>query len=266
MLKELTRNQSCSWIMLASTVLLASLLSGCTTRHLSMVNWNSLDPGSYKAWAEDEAYEVTWYQQSRQLKQLRQAVTGMPRGEQVRHAEALAANIAETKDMVLQLELVRTLAVFDVPEAIPGLRQASESDLPEVRIAACRAWEIQSSPGRVEILLQRVAGDTNLDVRIAAMRALGTCRSTADQPLIRESLVDLLDDDDPAIQYAAVQSLEASSGLDLNANIRLWNEVLSGETSESQALRNADAVRMSSFQQLLQSGFTFSDLMPWNWF
>ena len=266
MLKELIKNQSCPWIVLASTVLLASLLSGCTTRQLSMVNWNSLDPESYKAWAEDEAYEVTWYQQSRQLKQLRQAVTGMPRGEQVRHAEALGTNIAETKDMVLQLELVRTLAVFDVPEAIPGLRQASESDLPEVRIAACRAWEIQSSPGRVEILLQRVAGDTNLDVRIAAMRALGTCRSTAAQPLIRESLVDLLDDDDPAIQYAAVQSLEASSELDLNANIRLWKDVLSGETSESEALRNADAVRMSSFQQLLQSGFTISDLMPWNWF
>jgi len=266
MLKELMKNQSCPWIVLASTVLLASLLSGCTTRHLSMVNWNSLDPESYKAWAEDEAYEVTWYQQSRQLKQLRQAVTGMPRGEQVRHAEALGTNIAETKDMVLQLELVRTLAVFDVPEAIPGLRQASESDLPEVRIAACRAWEIQSSPERVEILLQRVAGDTNLDVRIAAMRALGTCRSTAAQPLIRESLVDLLDDDDPAIQYAAVQSLEASSELDLNANIQLWKDVLSGQTSESEALRNADAVRMSSFQQLLQSGFTISDLMPWNWF
>ena len=74
MLKELTKNQSCPWIVLASTVLLASLLSGCTTRHLSMVNWNSLDPESYKAWAEDEAYEVTWYKQSRQLKQLRQTV------------------------------------------------------------------------------------------------------------------------------------------------------------------------------------------------
>ncbi|MEE2685974.1 MAG: HEAT repeat domain-containing protein [Planctomycetota bacterium] len=266
MFKELTKNQPAPWIILASTVLLASLLGGCATRHLSMVNWNSLDPGSYKAWAEDEAYEITWYQQSRQLKQLREAVIEMPRGEQVRHAEALGANIAETEDMVLQLELVRTLAVFDVPEAIPGLRQASESDIPEVRIAACRAWELQSSPERVGILLQRVAGDTNQDVRIAAMRALGTCRATTDQPRIRESLVDLLDDDDPAIQYAAAQSLEASSGLDLNTNIRLWKDLLSGETSESQALRNADAVRMSAFEQLLQSGFTVSDLMPWNWF
>jgi HEAT repeat protein len=135
-----------------------------------------------------------------------------------------------------------------------------------VRIAACRAWETQSYPERVGILLQKVAGDTNLDVRIAALRALGSCRSAADQPRIREALRDVIDDDDPAIQYAAVQSLEASSGLDLNGNIRLWKDLLTGETSESQAQQNADAVRPSSFEQLINSGFTVGDLMPWNWF
>ena len=264
--EEPEKNRSCQRIVLASFVLVAALQSGCTTRGLSMVNWNALDPESYKAWAEDEAYEVTWYQQSRQLKQLRVDVTEMPLGNQAKHAEALCANLAETKNMVLQLELVRTLAVFDVPEAIPGLRQASESDLPEVRIAACRAWETQSSPDRVGILLQRVAGDTHLDVRIAALRALGYCRSAADQPRIRESLQDVLDDDDPAIQYAAAQSLEASSGRDLNGNIQLWRDLLAGEISESEALQKADAVRLSSFEQLIKSGFTFGDLMPWNWF
>ncbi|MFP6650174.1 MAG: HEAT repeat domain-containing protein, partial [Pirellulaceae bacterium] len=159
-----------------------------------------------------------------------------------------------------------TLAVFDLPESVPGLRLAIESDFPEVRIAACRAWASQSSPERVGILLQRVAADTDNDVRIAAMRGLGHCRSAADQPRIRESLQDVLDDEDPAIQYAAAQSLEASSGLDLDGNIRLWKDLLAGEITEKQALENSARGAESYFDQLINSGITIGDLMPWNWF
>jgi hypothetical protein len=266
MRKETGKCHSFQWIVLAAGVSLVSLQTGCLHRQLSILNWNSLDPGSYKAWADDEQYEMTWYQQSRQLKQLRDDVTEMPKQAKVKHAKALSENIvAITDNMALQLELVRTLGVFDLPEAVPGLRLAIESDFPEVRIAACRAWASQSSPERVGILLQRVAADTDNDVRIAAMRGLGHCRSAEDQPRIRESLQDVLDDEDPAIQYAAAESLEASSGLDLGGNIRLWEDLLTGEITEKQALENS-ARTESYFDQLIKSGITIGDLMPWNWF
>jgi HEAT repeat protein len=168
--------------------------------------------------------------------------------------------------VTLQLELVRTLGVFDLPEAGPGLRLAIESDDPEVRIAACRAWALQSSPERVGILLERVAADTDRDVRIASMRGLERCRSAEDQPRIRESLRDVLDDDDPAIQYAAAQSLEASSGLDLNGNIQFWKDLLAGEINETEALEKTSTRPSSYFDQLIKSGITIGDLMPWNWF
>ena len=191
----------------------------------------------------------------------------MPRAVQVKHAVALGDNILEMSDNVaLQLELIRTLGAFDVPEATAGLRLASESDIPEVRIAACRAWALQSSPERVGILLERVVGETDKDVRIAAMRSLGGCQSVEDQTRIRESLQDVLDDEDPAVQYAATESLEASSGLDLNGNIRLWKRFLAGELNEKQAMENAASVRDSYFQQLIKSGITIGDVMPWNWF
>ena len=267
MRKETGKCHSFQWIVLVAGVLLLPLQTGCLHHQISMLNWNSLDPASYKAWADDEQYEVTWYQQSRQLKQLRDDVTEIPRQVQVKHAEALSENIvAKADNMALQVELVRTLGVFDVPEAVPGLRLASESDYPEVRIAACRAWASQSSPERVGILLERVAADTDNDVRIAAMRGLGRCRSTGDQQRIRESLRDVLDDEDPAIQYAAAESLEASSGLDLGGNIRLWKDLLAGEITEKQALENSATGAESYFDQLINSGMTIGDLMPWNWF
>ena len=103
---------------------------------------------------------------------------------------------------------------------------------------------------------------------------LETLRSPLMEPTIPNAnaeglqalVVDVLDDEDPAIQYAAAESLEASSGLDLGGNIRLWKDLLAGEITEKQALQNRATGAESYFDQLINSGITIGDLMPWNWF
>jgi len=264
--KPRNKKHACRLTVLTVTLLITSLQGGCQLKELSLVNWNSLDPTSYAEWAKDEEYETTWYQHSAHLKELRRESAELPIEEQKKHLLALGDNLAENRGTPLQLELVDTIGAFDIPESILLLGQASQADNPDVRIAACRQLAAQSSPERVDLLLARVVGDTHKDVRIAAMRALEHCQSAADQPKIRESLRNVLDDEDPAVQFAAAESLEGSSGLDLNGTVRLWKEVIDGDKSEQQAYQDADSMRGSYVNQFFQSGVTFSDVMPWNWF
>jgi|GEM_PF-1457589 hypothetical protein len=249
-------------------MILSCLVSqaGCSLFPNPVVNWNALDPAARSEWAEDEEYAVTWHQQETQLNELRRDAAGMSIADRSSHASALAENLQQETNSVLRTSLVQTLATFDVPEAMAGLESVSEDDDPQIRMAACEALGLQSSPRRVSLLIRRVLGDTNKDVQMAAMRSLASCRGAAAQREIHTALRDVLDDDDPAIQYSAVEALEGSSGVDLGANISLWRQVLDRKVPLAAAKQQAQSRQGGYWEQLQHEGLSFNDLMPWNWF
>ena len=71
-----------------------------------------------------------------------------------------------------------------------------------------------------EVLRERLASDTDLDVRLAAAEALGEIRDPASVPALGVALQDR----DPAMQYQAVCSLRQVAPTDLGNDVERWRQ------------------------------------------
>jgi HEAT repeat protein len=75
-------------------------------------------------------------------------------------------------------------------------------------------------------LSQTLRSDKDFDVRMAAAQALGQFKS----PESMQALKVALDDRDPAMQYAGVQSMKSITGKDYGGDMQAWRQVAAGET------------------------------------
>jgi hypothetical protein len=76
----------------------------------------------------------------------------------------------------------------------------------------------------LQALGNAVGGDSNLDVRIAATRALQNFK----EPAAIHALSIALDDRDPALQKVAMESLHESTGKDYGMSVVAWREYVKG--------------------------------------
>jgi HEAT repeat protein len=125
----------------------------------------------------------------------------------------------------MRAELARTLGEFSVAEAQPAVVAAMSDESSHVRIAASKALGRQPSQDGFLALSRAVADDGDLDVRIAAARELHRFQDF-EAPL---ALRPALDDNDPALQIAAMQSLQTLTGRTQYGNsVATWREFLDG--------------------------------------
>jgi hypothetical protein len=76
--------------------------------------------------------------------------------------------------------------------------------------------------GAVQVLAGALAGDTNLDVRFAAARALGEVPH--DPRAIAALGLALRGSDNPAMTYSLVSSLKSTSGKDFGTDVKQWQQ------------------------------------------
>ncbi len=155
----------------------------------------------------------------------------------------LAKEIQHEDDASMRRRILRTLAEYrtDLSRAIlqAGLL---DTDL-EVRRVACQSIGKHGGPQAVEALTHVANSDTDPDVRIAAVRALGeTAEQTALVPLA-EALVD----PNPAIQFRAQESLRTVSGRDYGGNVQAWREYAKTGSSTAAEVSFAERLRRSIF-------------------
>jgi hypothetical protein len=182
-----------------------------------------LNPWVRKQWAEDEAQVVTFHRKVADLADLRRKAASMPAAEQEATSAHLAARLQEERSPVLRAELVRTLAEFPTPAAYAAVLASLQDASPHVRAAACRGLARHPSQGGFEALAKTLTSDSDLDVRIAAATALGSFRGFEAARALRAAL----DDRDPALQLAAVSSLERLEGHpEYRRNVAVWREHL----------------------------------------
>ena len=81
----------------------------------------------------------------------------------------------------------------------------------------------------VSALRAVMENDDKLDVRLAAIDALGRLPSTETV----SALAIALNDRDPAVQYAAVESMKAVSGQDLGNDVAVWREYAASEQGQA---------------------------------
>lgn len=210
---------------------LAVLAAGCADGLMPEVR--SLNPWVRKQWDDDERAITTYHRKAADLAALRSQAGHLPEEQREPIAAQLAARLQEEKAPVLRVQLVRTLGEFQTPSAHSALQASLNDEMATVRIAACKALARHPAGESVELLAKSASGDSDLDVRIAAAESLGKFADSKlpadERKRIAQSLRPALDDRDPALQVAAMQSLAAITGRDNFRNdAPTWRQFLDG--------------------------------------
>jgi HEAT repeat protein len=206
------------WFCRSSLLLVA--VAGCVTS--GNVKWSPAHWNLFARQTEEDHPEFadTKAAHIRRIQDLADTARDMSPAEKMSISTKLAEQLRAESDELLQLETVRALGAFSTPGAIEGLRHALTSEQANIRIAACRSLSRIRSAQSLEILSDVARGDSNLDVRAAAVRALGEFEG---EPALR-ALAAAVDDRDPAIQFLAVQSLRKVHGENLGDNLSVWRD------------------------------------------
>lgn len=127
-----------------------------------------------KAAREREKYGLTADERIKQLAaDAKQAKAGSTH-EQNAFTQALVATVLAEHDPRVRAKILEIAAGFDTASATAICKGALEDPEPRVRMAACSAWAKRGGPEAVQLLAARYQADTELDVRMRALRELGT--------------------------------------------------------------------------------------------
>jgi HEAT repeat protein len=147
--------------------------------------------------------------------------------ERERIASQLAAAYAREPDPLIRAATVAALGTYSGPTAIGALGQAAKDPDSGVRIAVCKALARHARPEATTLLRQVFASDVDVDVRLAAARALGETRD----PAAIATLGAALDERDPAMQYRVVGSLRKVAPHDLGNSVDQWREYVQSQSA-----------------------------------
>lgn len=176
-------------------------------------------PPAYKT-----QYGLTPSQRIDRLAALARQMGGTPPAEQRRMSASLTAELAKEQDPLVRRGLVRTLGAITTRDADATLQAALKDPSALVRMAACEAWGRRTGPAAVGALATMLHGDEEVDVRIAASRALGQIPSTEAARVLGTAL----DANDPAIQLSAMEALRRTTGREFGDDINNWHRYLAG--------------------------------------
>jgi len=200
----------------------------------------ALNPYYRRQWRADEEAGPTYYTRLADYQSLQRRAASMPPEEQEQVAVHMAELLGQETNALLRREIVVTLGRVAVPSAAAPLRAALTDADPDIRIAACRAWARRGGPEAVTALAAVVRDDEQVDVRLAATQELGKFSG----PQVIEALSVPLNDQDPALQFTAVESLRSTTGRNYGSDVAGWRAFVEGNNSQPPASPSlADRVR-----------------------
>jgi len=200
--------------MTASVAIRTSCLVFCAGAAVGCAAWRkAIDPANVAA--EREKYGATADQR---IEELTVAASKAKSGSEVEFARGLLQQILAEHDPRVRAAMLAIAADFDAPAAVAVCRGALEDPEPRVRMAACKAWRKRGGPEAVKLLAARIDADSDIDVRLRALRELGDLGDESAVPALARAL----EDPNPAIQFRAVAALKDVSGRDLGDDVNAW--------------------------------------------
>jgi HEAT repeats/PBS lyase HEAT-like repeat len=177
------------------------------------------------------------------LEQFGMRSTGVDSPEQRQISDQLARQMQIEPDPLVRRAVVRAIAEFRTPMAQQVLEAGLADDEPAVRVACCQALGRRAEAISIGSLANSLRTDEDVDVRLAAAEALGKTKSRE----AIQALIVALDDRDPALQYAGVQSMKSITGEDYGPDVQAWRQVASGGNAPLRAVPSlAERVRSVS--------------------
>jgi HEAT repeat protein len=193
-----------------SVVLAALFATGCAS-------WLSkLD--AKKAALERERYGATADHRIKEFQAAAERAKKRGGSDENDFARGLTGAVLAEHDPRVRAAIVEVAAGFNMPTAVAICKGALDDPDARVRMAACEAWRKRGGPEAVALLSARSEADPEIDVRLKALRELG---SLGDEQAI-PTLARALEDPDPAVQYRAVGALKQVSGRDLGDDVNAW--------------------------------------------
>lgn len=168
--------------------------------------------------------------------------TGVDSPQQRQITDQLARQIQVEPDPLVRQAVVTSIAEYRTPMAQQVLEAGLNDENAAVRVSCCRALGKRAETSSVQCLAGALKQDKDVDVRMAAAEALGKIKS----PDSMKALAAALDDRDPALQYAGVQSLKAITGRDYGPDVQAWRQVAAGESLPPYTPSVAERLRKAS--------------------
>ena len=221
--------QERNWLMLKKrTVCWQLLVIAFATTAIQFVGcaegplWRSgkYSPWARSKWAAEEQIADTFFARKRTMTEAVASVVGAPVEDQQRVAQTISEVVLRDPVLLLRLHGVNLLGKLSCPLAIQTLQDASKDNNPDIRIAAVKSWQAMESQTAISQLQNIIGSDTNIDVRLAATRALSNF--SGQQAVSATSLA--LDDQDPALQLRAVESLQKITGEPIGRDVSKWKQ------------------------------------------
>ncbi len=169
---------------------------------------------------EDPSGYVTPSRRIEAIQQIASHATATDSPEQQQYTSQLALQIQQEPDPLVREAIVRAIAEFRTPMAQRVLEAGLADEDQGVRIACCKALGRRGDRQAAATLGRSLREDGDLDVRVAATRALGQLRAPEAVP----ELLAALEDRDPALQYAGVEAMRTATGEELGTSVSAWRE------------------------------------------
>lgn len=206
-------------------ILLILGFAGCAS------NGAIVDPLIY--WDKDDPEFVAKYgptptQRIESLDSLAYRANRLSETERTSHSAKISQELTEESNSVIRVHMVRALAKLNTPEAFAGLKSSLYDNDEAVRREAVTAMGTTKNPEAVALLGDVLIRDRDYDVRLSAAKSLGEFDSGA----AHEALVPALDARDPAMRFAAIESLRKSSNVDYKGDTAKWREFAQGGNPE----------------------------------
>lgn len=210
------------WWIRCAALLCGGLLAGCAdgpTPELASYN-----PWVTKDWKADEAYTATYHRKVADLADLRKRAPSLPPDEQQRYSAQLAGELQKEQAVVMRAAIVKTLSAFPTEQARSAVQMAATDADPYVRREACLALGNSPDAAALQTLGDTLANDSDSDVRLVAAKSLGKSRD----PQAALALSKTIDDNNPALQQATMDSLRVVTGKDYGYSASAWREYMQG--------------------------------------
>lgn len=183
-----------------------------------------INPWLHRQWAEDEKYTPTFHRRLAELRDLRGEAPRLTPQQMDALAADLEKQLATEPSPVLRAEMTSLLGEMGTPQALATIRSIFADADRDVRIAACKAWAKTNTPETITVLSELIKQEQDVDVRLAAIAELGRFPD----PTAVAALGEALDDNNPAVQHLAVQSLKAATGRDYGDSVPAWRDFVQG--------------------------------------